>query len=449
MIAPRHDGRTATGFGACETAPQTSGVNGATKVVFAWPYLDWGGAQVYFLNLIRTAAPEFEVVVTLPEASSPTLLSYLTAESVRIETVAAHTDMSVARSLADRIRRRSMKIHAETAFRRHLTKHCDSSVVFHVDIAPWTSHRFLAALARRNHTFVTLHTRLPSGGPWRAALWRRRWESLAREPKFHLLTSNRDVRNSLVPYLGATVTDLVPVAYSGVDMREIAAARASAEDRSRLLHRYGVPDDRILVTAVGQFIDRKGCWTFLDAAASLGRQDSRLYFLWLGTSPLSEQTERRIEAAGAPSFRHIHAAEIGKSRVAFLKSMDALTDIFALPSLVEGLPLVLVEAMAMGKPTVSTSINAIPEAVEHASNGLLIAPGDTNGLAGAISTLAADLDLRTRLGAAARNHVAERFEQRVTSETTFAAYRAAAGKGRPTGDAFGSALRDDEGRGSS
>ncbi len=83
----------------------------------------------------------------------------------------------------------------------------------------------------------------------------------------------------------------------------------------------------------------------------------------------------------------------------------AQTDLFALPSLAEGVPVVLMEAMASRLPVVTTRITGIPELVEDGVAGRLVPPGDAGALTEAISELLDDPDLRIRMGAAGRARV--------------------------------------------
>ncbi|MEZ5333265.1 MAG: glycosyltransferase family 4 protein [Thermoanaerobaculia bacterium] len=396
------------------------------RLIHAWPYVEWGGVQIYFLNLLRTAAEEFDVRAILPEGSSPTLLGYLSDQSVAIEQLPARCPSVAARGLAARVGLRYRKLRAESVFRRHLLAAAGGSAILHVDVAPWTSHRLLAALARRHPTVVTLHTRLPEPGRFRRRLWRRRLRRLARTPGFRLIATNLDVRDSLVPHLGTWVEANVPIAYSGVDLREIAAVESAPADRDERLRELGLPTDRTLVVVAAQFIERKGNWTFLEAAAHLETRCPRLFFVWLGMEDLPPETEVRIASiVGPDAFRYLPSRLSGTSRLAFLSTLAALADIFVLPSLVEGLPLVLIEAMALGKPIVATRINGIPEAIEDGSNGLLVPPGRAAELAAAIASLADHPETARRLGDAARRTAAERFDQRSTTEVTMQAYRAA------------------------
>jgi glycosyltransferase involved in cell wall biosynthesis len=84
-------------------------------------------------------------------------------------------------------------------------------------------------------------------------------------------------------------------------------------------------------------------------------------------------------------------------------------DVFVLPSWVEGLPIVVLEAMAQRKPVVATPVGGTPELVADGETGLLVPPRDPEALAAALRRLLEDPDLARRLGEAGRARVAERF----------------------------------------
>ena len=84
-------------------------------------------------------------------------------------------------------------------------------------------------------------------------------------------------------------------------------------------------------------------------------------------------------------------------------------DIFALPSLWEGLPNALLEAMAAGLPALASGVDGVCEVITPDDNGLLVSPGDATALARALSRLAADPDLRRGLGANARSRIVSDF----------------------------------------
>src|SRR5436190_2575575 len=82
-------------------------------------------------------------------------------------------------------------------------------------------------------------------------------------------------------------------------------------------------------------------------------------------------------------------------------------DIFVMPSLHEGGPTTLLEAMAMGRPVVATAVGMVPEVVEHGTTGLIIPPGEVEPMVGAVSSLLTDRGRRADMGAQART-VAQR-----------------------------------------
>ena len=101
-----------------------------------------------------------------------------------------------------------------------------------------------------------------------------------------------------------------------------------------------------------------------------------------------------------------------------------LLDILVLPSLNEGMGRVLVEAMAAGKPIVASNVGGIPDLVQHNHNGLLVPPGDSDALAGMISTALANPSLRDRVGAAGRQRVIDHWSWRHTALKTVDQYHA-------------------------
>jgi len=84
-------------------------------------------------------------------------------------------------------------------------------------------------------------------------------------------------------------------------------------------------------------------------------------------------------------------------------------DVFCLPSEMEGLPLVVLEAMAQGKPVVATAVGGTPELVVHGETGLLVQPGDVEALTAALAQLLADPEQARRMGEAGRERVQREF----------------------------------------
>jgi glycosyltransferase involved in cell wall biosynthesis len=105
-----------------------------------------------------------------------------------------------------------------------------------------------------------------------------------------------------------------------------------------------------------------------------------------------------------------HVAFLGAVNPESVRDLYAATDAFVLPSFAEGIPVVLMEAMAMEVPCVTTVVNGIPELITSGESGLLVSPSDAAQLADAIETLIANPALRQSLGKAGRRKVTASYD---------------------------------------
>ena len=397
------------------------------KVVYAWDYVQWGGAQIYFLALMKEVKKHFDVMVILPRSSDKQLLKFIQDQGVQYEFVDTEADVKPAPTLARKLTRHLTKLRSENRLLKKINEHDLTNAIVHVELSPWQSLIPLARLARRTRVFITAHNSLGPAPLWRRLLWRIKLQAIARFASFWFFPSNQDSHNYFAQYFPARfVRDRMRVTYTSVNPREIDEALARPLDRGALLRRYGIASDALIVMCVGQFIDRKGRWTFLDAAARL-KEESGLTFVWISTSAPSDPDLKRARSYGlGDRFRLITADEIGGDRTDLLE-MFRLADIFVLASFVEGLPISLLEAMALGIPSISTNVNAIPEAVKDLETGILIEAGDDEKLAASISLLKADAGLRQRLGKDGRTWVLKNFDEREVAKIAMAAYREALG----------------------
>lgn len=397
---------------------------GVSRVVYSWNYLEWGGAQVHAMALMREAMAHVPVSAVLPHGSDPALLAALDGLGVAYTLAFPAADTRPAPTLARKLARHAAKIRSERAMVAALRRLAGPGVVFHVDLAPWQSALALAALARRSHVFMTCHNALPIGSWWRERLWRAKFAGLARAPSLHLFASNVDARRSLTRFLGEAAAARVAITYTGIDPVDIEAVRGEPADPA-LRARFGLPARRLLVACVGQFIDRKGRWTFLDAARRLAARGD-VGFVWISNSEPGDADRARAAAYGlGGAFRLVTAAEVGPDRRDLFR-LVRLADVFCLPTHVDGLPLALLEAMALGVPAVSTPVFAIPEAIVDGETGRLVPAGDPEALAAVLGALLDDCTLRQTLGERGRAHVVASFDERASARIAWAAYAAAA-----------------------
>lgn len=156
---------------------------------------------------------------------------------------------------------------------------------------------------------------------------------------------------------------------NGIDTNHFAP---DAEARARVRAELGIPENAWVVGTVGRLSPEKNQGLLIDAMAPM--LDPRRHLVIVGDGPEQEKLAARARATLRPERIHFTGAR--QDVAALLASFDA----FALTSDSEGLPLVLLEAMAVGVPVVATAVGGVPDLVEHGKTGSLVAPGDGTAL---------------------------------------------------------------------
>ncbi len=387
--------------------------------------MEWGGAQIYFLSIMRFVSQNYPVTVILPVNSAEKLLGYLKSDNIEFEFFKGKMDMAKAETVGRRIQRRVNDYLCNLSLAKHLARQGLKNSIVHIDVAPWSSFTLLAYLAFKTQTFITLHTPLPKISRWRKILWKLKFRTLTGFENFHLAASNEKVKASLQSYVSPQTYKQIKVAYSSINQVEIDENLKFKPSRKEIAEKYDLPTEKFWLCNVGQFIERKGCWILLDTLKHLAKIRKDFYFYWLGTTSLNPEILERVKSYGlAEHFRFFSAEEIGSRRSDLLNFLSA-ADLFVMPSLEEGLPVALIEAMALGKCCIASDTDAIPEAVEHLKTGFLIAPHDSAILGDAIENLLRDDSLRRELGENARKKVIEKFNDKKLGEIMLELYEKA------------------------
>lgn len=188
---------------------------------------------------------------------------------------------------------------------------------------------------------------------------------------------------------------------------------------SERLHVFREEGDGALFGFVAGLREQKGLPVLLDALERLAARDTPLRFAIVGNGPLREEVARRVETA--PLAGHTLLLPFEDDSYAYLRCLD----VFVLPSLWEGLPIAVLEAMATGLPVVATAVNGTPEAVEDGVTGYLVPPSDAEALAYRLQTLAASPQRREEMGRAARESAQTLFGIERMVDEVVDVYRAA------------------------
>lgn len=227
-----------------------------------------------------------------------------------------------------------------------------------------------------------------------------------------IVTISDHNRRLLEALYGPTVASKVHVIHCGVDTNLFEPAPA--------------PDENELLTivCVAGLREMKGQRYLVEACRILKAQGVGFECLLVGEGegrPLLEDMIARYDLAGQVML-------LGAKPRPEVSEIVQNCDIFVLPSVIlksgkmEGIPVSLMEAMAAGKPVISTEISGIPELIEHQRTGLLIPEHDAEALAAAIMHLAEDTSLRQAYGAFGRQHVLNEFDLEKNTHQLFSLF---------------------------
>ncbi len=191
------------------------------------------------------------------------------------------------------------------------------------------------------------------------------------------------------------------VMYNGVDTTFFHPMNRK-ENRGKL----GLPKNKTVVLTIRRLVYKNGLDTFIESASLLARDYPNLLFIVIGKGPNRTLIERRVRELGIGG--NVRLA--GFVPEEFLPLYYNAADYFIIPSSSgEGLPLVLLEAMACGLPVIATKVGGTPEIIEDMKNGVLVPPREPRDLADAISRFLSDKELGVAIGEEARKTVEDRF----------------------------------------
>lgn len=181
------------------------------------------------------------------------------------------------------------------------------------------------------------------------------------------------------------------------------------------LRQWGIPDNAFVVGSTASARPRKGIRVLVEAMRYLPKEPP-IHLLLIGH--MNDAGLRR-QIRASPAASRIHLAGYRPDA----PTLQAACTVVVLPVLrKEGLPKVVIEAMAYGTPPIVTNSGGSPELVEDSVSGLVVAPGDARAIAEAVSRLVRDPALRTTMGKRARERIATHFRIKDTIQQTFELY---------------------------
>lgn len=392
------------------------------NLILLWNYAKWGGAQIYFLSIIRAALADWNIKVALPEGSSPDFLKFLDDLDVEYDFLKNTTDVDPALTLKRKIQRHISRLKVELETYRYLKKNAGENTIFHIESSPWQSWFMQYLLTRHGQVFVTLHNALGEHPAWRMRVWKKRLNFLMAQKNYHLFSANQQTIESFKPLLTEQNAGKIVLTRASINPSEINNVLEKDFSREDILRKIGLHSKEKIVLSVGNFIDRKGRWVLLKTAQPIIKKYPEAAFVWLMPELPNEDDLEKIESFGlGDSFQIVKSSTIGDLRADILRFFR-IADVFCLPSLLEGLPIALLEAMSLGICSVSTNLNAIPEAVKNNETGILVEPGDSDGLVEVLDQLFEDAEMRKKIARQGREFVLKNFDERFWAQKAIEQY---------------------------
>jgi glycosyltransferase involved in cell wall biosynthesis len=278
---------------------------------------------------------------------------------------------------------------------------------------------FLAGVPVRLHTFT--------GQPWVTMRGFKRWLARASDKLIGRLntrcyTDSASQRQYLIAQGIMDERQLFVIgagSLAGVDMRRFDRSRFTEEQCTTLRQSLGIKQEAPVLLFVGRITVDKGVHELLQAYSAVKAAGSDAHLVFVGRFDSESGVTGAIERGDIERFPDTHLVGHTECPEAYM----ALADILCLPSYREGFGTVVIEAAAMGVPTVGTDIYGLSDAVEQGATGLLVAAQDADALARALRTVLDDEVLCKRMGAAARQRASALFDADRVSALVVDEYR--------------------------
>jgi glycosyltransferase involved in cell wall biosynthesis len=246
------------------------------------------------------------------------------------------------------------------------------------------AYGYLAARLERTPVVATCHNWV--GGTMALDVYNRLDRTVLR--RFHGLAAVSDEVMEILVSLGIPREKIRPIA-NGVDVRASQAADPARFPGIRTISGK-------IIGMVARLDLQKGFEYLLPAIRELCNYVEGLALILVGEGPDRPAIEGMVQRLG------LQQNVLLAGRREDMAEVYAAIDVLVLPSLNEGLPMTVLEAMAAGKPIIATRVGAIPSVIRDGETGLLVAPRDTAGLRDAIALLLEDPHLGKRMGERAR-----------------------------------------------
>lgn len=277
-------------------------------------------------------------------------------------------------------------------------------------------YSWIARLQSVKQVFFTDHHSRPCGYiATRAPLWKRAIGRVVNEPLTRVICVS-NYGHLCMSSFGSLPRDRFQMIYNGVDLSRVKSDPQRAIEFRR---RYSIPLDRSIVTQVSWIIPEKGIIDFLETARLVTRQHRNVQFVIVGEGDYRQEYMRRAVEMGIED----RVTWTGIIEDVFGQGVFEAADIVCQFSRWEEVfGWMIAEAMAHGKPVVTTRVGGIPELIQDNESGYLVDRGDTKIMSDKVLTLLNDALLREHMGSKGKNTVRQKFDLQSNVAELIAAY---------------------------
>ncbi|MEM1964271.1 MAG: glycosyltransferase, partial [Candidatus Caldarchaeum sp.] len=362
---------------------------GRPVVILVMPFIAVGGAERVALDMIRVLQPEIEFVVVATDMRPPDAGSMVDS----FQQVVSRTY----------ILENFLHPELRLSFFRYLIKALSPQTLYVANGSIWIYNQLLPALKQEFPSLRVVNQVYDHIFGWIEHYN----SSLIRLIDAHI-GPNQHICDEYARR-GVPKKNIFLVEH-GIDTSEFDPSRYTLAKIAHLRQKLGIPEEKRVITFIGRFHPQKRPMDFVELARSLS-EDKGLFFLMVGDGPLSKVVDSEIQRIGLTNLRRLSFYQ--PSRDIF-----AISDLIVLPSEYEGMPLVILEAQAMGKPVVATDVGNNREVLSITGGGLIVPHiGNTRELRRAVKEALENPVDPVRLRQAVQSH----FELRLMAQK----YRAA------------------------
>lgn len=228
-----------------------------------------------------------------------------------------------------------------------------------------------------------------------------------------VITVSEPLRRTLITNYGVEPSKVIKI-YNGIETERY---NPNAYEGAMVKREFGIAQNYSVVGIIARLVYEKAHYLFLQAAARIVENVPDVKFLIVGDGPLKTELEDLARKLGVSQY-----CLFTGFRDDIPKIISTL-DVLVLCSLLEGMPMTILEGMAMAKPVVATNVGGIPELVKDGETGILVPPRDAESLAKAIIALLKDRDKARHMGLFGRRRVEKEFDVEIMVRKTEETYQ--------------------------